>query len=71
MIQKQIEKSNRKKKSVTKLEESQNIEKDETMGDKFFGFFGCGPKSKKENSNNNMDNFRQNKRNNSSDEENI
>jgi len=71
MIQKQIDYNNRKKKSIPKLEGSQNLEKDETVADKFFGFFGCGPKTKKENSNNNMDNFRQNKRRNSSDEDNI
>ena len=46
MIQKQMDKNNRKKKSIPKLDESLK-EKDESMADKFFSFFGCGPKSKK------------------------
>lgn len=68
MIQKQMDKNNRKKKSIPKLDESLK-EKDESMADKFFSFFGCGPKSKKPEQNSNMDNFRENRRRNSSDEE--
>ena len=52
-----MDRNNRKKRSIPNLSASEV--KDETIAEKFFSFFGCGAKTKKDESkNNNQGNFR-------------